>query len=112
MSLLKFRCEECGKILSKTRGINDILNVKENRAIACQNCGCKYEIQSKLPWIVNFLLNVIFGIFWVFILTFTIGTLGHWISMIFFAIITIALLILTELLFLATSSLKKIKTKE
>jgi len=59
MSLLKFKCQECGESVLR-RCVKDIFNVKKIRIIICKKCGCEYEIQNKYHWVVTFLLNVVF----------------------------------------------------
>jgi len=64
MSLLKFQCEECGNSALKIRGIRDILTmgIRGKRIIVSKNCGCKYEMRSRLYWILDFCLSLFFSI--------------------------------------------------
>jgi hypothetical protein len=61
MSLLKFKCHECGHDIKKIRAAKDIIfDFSKKRPLVCKHCGCKYKISAIANWIAVFLMCLIF----------------------------------------------------
>jgi hypothetical protein len=122
MSLLKFRCDDCGNNIDKTNGIKYIFfGIKKDRIIICKHCGCKYKIPTKTCFLISFCELIFEFITFIVFIIFIVGISGIYdffgiksivwkaclvpISFIFTVCICVAVLSIFTLMF----SLKKVK---
>jgi NAD-dependent SIR2 family protein deacetylase len=62
MSLLTFKCEECGHRVWKIRKIIDIFFLIKNKIIRCKQCKYRYRVVNKTTFLpfpfINFIINI------------------------------------------------------
>ena len=61
MSLLKFKCENCGSMISKIRGFRNF-NFKKHKFYICKNCGYEYKIRKSFSFVFLLILEIFFMI--------------------------------------------------
>ena len=67
MSLLIFKCSNCGQHVTKITSFKDIFTIKTGKKVICKNCGSEYSVGkfiSKIGEFYMLLITTIFPFVW------------------------------------------------